>query len=214
MYDAIVIGAGPGGYECARLIGEQNGKVLIVEKDKLGGTCTNYGCIPTKALHASASFFHSISNSANYGFSASPPIVELSKLIERKQKVVDMMSRGVQRILETSKAETIMGEAKIENKNAVVVNGQKYEAKNIVIATGAKPRLLPGIQLSEFVITSKEALELKELPKSMAIIGGGYIGCEFASIFASLGSKVTIIESLPRIVLTKIWTSQMSLQGP
>ena len=200
MYDAVIIGSGPAGYDCARIIVELGGKVAIVEKDRIGGICTNYGCIPTKALHASASFFSKVKNANKYGFKIPNPEVDFKAFMERKDLIVKIMSEGVKRVLNNKNTEIIQGEAKIKDKNTVIASGKELKAKSIVIATGAKPRMLPGVPINETIVTSKEMLELKELPKSLIIIGAGYIGCEFASIFANLGTKVAIIEMMPRII--------------
>ena len=200
MYDAIVIGSGPAGYECARKIGEMGGKAIVVERDKLGGTCTNYGCIPTKALHASASFFSDVKNSSNYGFTVPPASAYFNAIMERKDKVASIMCKGIKKLLGDSNVAVINGEGKIKDNNTVLVGEKELKAKNIVIATGAHPKLPNGVRTNEFILTSNEILKLKELPPRLIIIGGGYIGSEFASIFASLGIKVTILEMLPRIV--------------
>src|SRR3989338_2678931 len=122
MYDAVVIGSGPGGYECARRVAELGWEVIIVEKDKLGGTCTNYGCIPTKALHASASFYSNLKNAKRLGFEISPVKVNLESLYERKNRIVKIMCKGVEKILKDSSVEIINGEAKIKDKNTVIVD--------------------------------------------------------------------------------------------
>lgn len=199
MYDAIVIGSGPAGYECARKIAELGGKVAIVEKNNIGGTCTNYGCIPTKALHASASLFSDVAKASAFGFTTPSHSAYFKAVMERKDRVVKIMSQGVKNILDEHDVKIISGEAKIKDKHAVVVAENEFKAKNIVIAAGAKPRMLPDISIGGTILTSKEMLELTELPSSLLIIGGGYIGCEFASIFSSLGVKVKIIEMMTRI---------------
>lgn len=200
MLDAVVIGSGPGGYECARKIAELGGEANIIEKNALGGTCTNSGCIPTKVFHASASILTDVKKESRYGFSAPLPSDYFKIIMERKSRVIKAMSLGVKKALNDSSVEIISGEAKIKDEHTVLVSGQTLHAKNIVIATGAVPRMLPGISVNDVVLTSTEILELNELPSSLSIVGGGYIGCEFASIFASLGVKVTIIEMMPRII--------------
>ncbi|MBT4352080.1 dihydrolipoyl dehydrogenase, partial [archaeon] len=200
MYDAIIIGSGPGGYYCAEKIAELGGKSVVIEEDKIGGTCTNIGCIPTKAMHASAHLVSDIGEASRFGITVSSLKVDFKKLMERKDRIVSMMSRGVQKILVDGKVEIIAGTGKIKDKNTVIVNDKEIKGKNIVIATGAKPIVFPGVEINNFVMTSKELLSLEKLPKSLIIIGGGYIGCEFASIFAALGTKVTIVELMDRIV--------------
>lgn len=200
MLDAVVIGAGPGGYRCAEKIAELGGRVKIIEKGNFGGTCTNSGCIPTKTLHASASFFSDVKKEIKYGFSIPPAPDYFKVLMERKSRIVNAISLGIKKVLNDANVETIIAEARIKDRHTVMASGQALHAKNIVIATGAVPRLLPGFPINDTVLTSTEILELKELPSSLVIIGGGYIGCEFASIFASLGVKVTILEMMPRIL--------------
>lgn len=200
MYDAVVIGSGPAGYECARKIAELGGKAVVIEKDKIGGACTNYGCVPTKALHASALLFVDVKNAEKYGIKVPSSAVDFKALMQRKERIVSTLSRGVKKLLEMRHIEIVHGEAKIKDANTVAVSGRELKTKNIVIATGAKPMVLPGITLGGAVLGSTEILALKELPKSLIIVGGGYIGCEFASIFAGLGTKVTIIEKMPSIL--------------
>ncbi|MBI2654099.1 dihydrolipoyl dehydrogenase [Candidatus Woesearchaeota archaeon] len=200
MYDAVVIGSGPGGYECARRVAESGGKAAIIEKNSFGGTCTNSGCIPTKTLHASASLFSDAKREISSGFSVPLPSKYFKKMLEKKARVVRIMSKGVQKMLSDANVEMMLGEARIKDRHTVAVSGQTLNAKNIVIATGAVPRMLPGLSLNDIVLTSTEMIELKELPSSLIIIGGGYIGCEFASIFASLGVKVKMMEMMPSIL--------------
>ncbi|MAG91827.1 dihydrolipoyl dehydrogenase [Candidatus Woesearchaeota archaeon] len=199
MHDAVIIGSGPAGYECARIVSELGGKAAIIEKDKLGGTCTNHGCIPTKTLHASATLFSELKKASKFGFIIPNVSVDFKAFMERKNKVVRLISAGIKKIMDDNKVEIIKGFAKIKDKNTVVVGDKEIKAKNIVIAAGASPRSLNGIPNNKFVLNSSQILELKEMPSSLIIIGGGYIGCEFALIFASLGVKVTIIEMLKRI---------------
>ncbi|HLG25028.1 MAG TPA: dihydrolipoyl dehydrogenase [Candidatus Nanoarchaeia archaeon] len=199
-YDAIIIGSGPAGYECAKIVSQLKGRALIIEKDELGGTCTNYGCIPTKSLHASASIFQKMQKSEEYGILSQGAKIDFGLLMKRKEDVVGVLSRGVSLILKEHKVDVMKGSAVIKDNHTVVVDNREIRTKNIVIATGARPRLIKGISLSESVLTSKELLELSKLPESLIIVGGGYIGCEFGSIFSAFGSKVTIIEFLDRLV--------------
>src|SRR3989338_1857145 len=200
MYDAIIIGSGPAGYECARFIHELGGTAAIIEKYKIGGCCTNYGCIPTKAMHASATFAQQLKRAKSLGVDFPSYTFNFREIMERKARIAEEMSKGVSYILNQAKADVIQGEAKIKDANTVIVEGKEYQAKNIVIATGAKPRLLPGLEVNSAIMTSTELLELKEKPSSLAIIGGGYIGSEFASIMSSFDIKVTIIEGMARLV--------------
>src|SRR3989338_5775880 len=144
MYDAVIIGSGPAGHGCARRIAELGGKSAIIEKDKLGGVCTNYGCIPTKALHASASMFLELNNAKRHGIYVSPAL-DFGAVIGRKNRIANIMSLGVKKALEGHNIEVVCGEANIKDRNTVAVSGKELSAKNIVIATGAKPMLLSGI---------------------------------------------------------------------
>ena len=201
MYDAIVIGSGPAGYKCAEMISELGGKAAVIEKENIGGTCINYGCIPTKAFHASASFISNVKKAHRFGFEAVEISAKMGLLVERKDRIVKAMSLGVNNILSGSSVDIIKGEAEIKDQNTVLANGMELKARNIVIATGAKPIVPKGVDINGTVMTSREILHMKELPSSMIVIGGGYIGCEFASIFSALGTKITVLEAMPRIMM-------------
>lgn len=201
MYDAIIIGSGPAGYKCAERVSELGGKAAVIEKGEIGGTCINYGCIPTKAFHASASFAADVKKAHRIGFDATEISAKMSLLVERKDRIVKAMSLGVKKILSDSGVEFIQGEAEIRDRNTVLANGRELKAKSIVIATGAKPIVPEGVEISDIAMTSREILHMKEMPSSMIIIGGGYIGCEFASIFSAFGVKVAVLEAMPRIMV-------------
>ncbi len=199
-YDLIVIGAGPGGYEAAAHAGKMKKKVALVERKYIGGTCLNVGCIPTKTLLRSSKMFSEVREAELYGVGAGTPVFKMDKVQERKQKVVAQLTKGVEGLLKRSGVEVIQGEAKFVAKNAVEVSGKRYEATNFLIATGSAPAKppIPGID-SKSVLDSTGILELKEKPESLLIIGGGVIGLEFASFFAEIGTKVTVVEMLPVI---------------
>lgn len=199
-YDLIVIGAGPGGYEAAAHAGKMKKKVALVERKYIGGTCLNVGCIPTKTLLRSSKIFSEVREAELYGVETSKPVFKMDKVQERKTKVVATLTKGVEGLLKRSGVETILGEAKFVAKNAVEVGGKRYEATNFLIATGSAPARppIPGID-SKNVLDSTGILELKEKPDSILIIGGGVIGLEFASFFAEIGTKVTVVEMLPVI---------------
>lgn len=180
MYDAIIIGAGPGGIECAKEINALGGKVALVEKDLIGGTCTNWGCIPTKALVHSCSLIKK-------GIK-----LDFSEINKKKDRAVLALRKGAE--LSLNDIEIIRGEAIVVSDKVVSVNGKDIEAKNIVIATGSEPiKIMDGM-------TSKDLLSLTEVPKKLSVVGGGVIGVEFAQIFRTLGSEVTIYEALPKIL--------------
>ncbi len=195
MYDAIIIGAGPGGYECAKTIVELGGKPLLVEKDSPGGTCTNWGCIPTKALVSSIETFETIKSASRKGITAENVSIDFSKVMARKDRIVKTIVRGIELSLKNNNIELIKGEAHIISKDKVKINDQEYVAKNIVIATGSEP-----IKIFDNCLTSKDMLSLTEVPETLTIVGGGAIGVEFGNIFKILGSNVTIIEALPSIL--------------
>ncbi len=202
MYDAIIIGSGPGGYECARLVADLGGKAALIEKDKLGGACTNYGCIPTKTLHATATLLQKLKKAQGTGISGEVQI-DFAALMQRKDEVSGLLSRGIGMVMNEHNVEVISGEGKIKDRHTVVVNGKELKTKNIVIATGAKPIALPHTEDNPFVLNSTTLLEVTELPATLVIIGGGYIGCEFASLFCAFGSKVIIIEMAQRLLPTE-----------
>lgn len=205
-FDVVIIGGGPGGYEAA-IRGSQLGlKVCLVEKDSLGGTCLNRGCIPTKALYRNAEIVNTLKNIDEYGISIEGYSVDISRIQERKQNIVNQLVGGIEQLLKANKIEVLTGIGSIKDGNTVTVvfeNGEKRDlgTKNIIIATGSKAFLppIPGAD-TPGIYTSDDILNFSELPESLAIIGGGVIGMEFAGIFNSLGSKVTVIEFLPSIL--------------
>jgi len=206
QYDITVIGGGPGGYVAAIKGAKMGGKVAIIEKDKLGGTCLNRGCIPTKVLVNSAHVFNTIKRAEEFGIEVKDPAVNVPALYNRKDAVVSRLRQGVEYLIKANKIRLFRGEGKITGENSVEIltdSGEQTEVRtrNIIIATGSEPAKIPvpGIEL-EGVITSDEALNLKSLPDSVVIIGGGVIGLEFASIFNSFGVKTAVVEMLPRIL--------------
>jgi dihydrolipoamide dehydrogenase len=204
-YDVIVLGSGPGGYVAAIRASQLGLKTAIIEKESLGGVCLNWGCIPTKALLKSASVFEYIKHSANYGIEASGT-PDFGKVISRSRGVADKMSKGVQFLMKKNKIDVIMGFGKIIGKGKLEVaaaDGSKktVEAANIIIATGGRARQLPSMPIDgKKIIGYREAMSLPDQPKSMIIVGSGAIGVEFAYFYNSMGTKVTIVEFLPRIV--------------
>lgn len=204
-YDVIVIGSGPGGYPAAIRASQLGCKVAVIEKESLGGVCLNWGCIPTKALIKSANVYEYIKHSGNYGIQATGT-PDFSAVIKRSRSVADKMSKGVQFLMKKNKIDVIMGYGKIKAKGQVEVTAsdgskQVVESKYIVIATGGRTRELPGLkQDGKKVIGYREAMILPVQPKSMIIVGSGAIGVEFAYVYNSMGTKVTIVEFMPRIV--------------
>ena len=205
-YDVIVIGSGPGGYPAAIRASQLGLKVAIVEKESLGGVCLNWGCIPTKALLKSAQVYEYVKHSANYGISTTGVNHDFGAVIKRSRGVADKMSKGVQFLMKKNKIEVIMGYGKVLSRGKVEVKDaegktQVVDTKYIIIATGGRTRELPNLkQDGKKVIGYREAMVLPTQPKSMIIVGSGAIGVEFAYVYNSMGTKVTIVEFLPRIV--------------
>ena len=205
-YDVIVIGSGPGGYPAAIRASQLGLKVAIIEKESLGGVCLNWGCIPTKALIKSAQVYDYVKHSATYGITTTGVNHDFGAVIKRSRGVADKMSKGVQFLMKKNKIEVIMGYGKVLSRGKVEVKDaegktQVVDGKYIIIATGGRTRELPNLkQDGKKVIGYREAMVLPTQPKSMIIVGSGAIGVEFAYVYNSMGTKVTIVEFLPRIV--------------
>ena len=205
-YDIIVIGSGPGGYVAAVRAAQAGKRTAIVEREALGGVCLNWGCIPTKALLKSASVFHYVKNAAAYGIDIEGEAkADITKIVARSRGVAETMSKGIDFLMKKNKIDVLRGHGSIESKGVVAVENEEgrtlYEADHIILATGARPRQMPFIPVDgEKIITSREALVIKELPESIVVIGSGAIGSEFAFLFAQLGVKVTIVEYLPNLM--------------
>jgi dihydrolipoamide dehydrogenase len=209
-YDLIVIGSGPGGYSAAVRAGQYGLKTAIVEKDpKLGGTCLHVGCIPTKALLHTADVWEYFKHADEQGFSVENPKINYPKAIDRKNKIVAKHAKGVEFLMKKNKVDWIKGFAKLlpgggATRKVEVTNGQgtqTLETKNVIVATGSEARMLPGLQADpKTILTNIEILDLTAIPKTMLIIGAGAVGVEFASIFNRFGTKVSVLEMLPRLV--------------
>ncbi len=213
-YDLVVIGTGPGGYEAAIRSAQLGLKTAVIEKDKLGGVCLNIGCIPTKALLKSAEIVTAFHHAADYGIKVDGSVTpEFDKIIARSRGAADKMSKGVAFLMKKNKIDVVQGRAKLAGKGKISVEpsvdldgnkiGEKVtvEAKHIVLATGARPREIPPLPIDhKKIITSKEALLQTDQPSSMLIAGAGAIGVEFAYFYNSIGTKVTIVEMLDRLV--------------
>jgi dihydrolipoamide dehydrogenase len=204
-YDLIVLGSGPGGYVAAIRAAQLGLKTAIVERENLGGICLNWGCIPTKALLRSAEVFHQIQNAASYGLSADKVGFDLKKVVERSRGVAKQLNQGVTHLMKKNKIAVHMGEGKLSGKGKLVVtaDGKTTElaAKHVIVATGARARELPFAKSDgKRIWTYRHAMTPPEMPSELLVIGSGAIGIEFASFYADLGAKVTVVEMLDRIV--------------
>ncbi len=204
-YDVVVIGSGPGGYVAAIRASQLGLKTAVVEKESLGGVCLNWGCIPTKALIKSAQVYEYIQHAADYGLEATGTH-DFEKVIKRSRGVADKMSKGVQFLMRKNKIDVVMGFGKVKAKGQVEVKAADgtvtvLEARHIVLATGGRSRVLPNLpQDGQKIIGYREAMVLPQQPKSMIVVGSGAIGVEFAYVYNAMGTKVTIVEFMPRIV--------------
>ncbi len=203
-FNIAVIGSGPGGYTAAIRAAQLGKTVALIENDLLGGTCLNVGCIPSKALLAGAEVLHQVKRAQDFGITTGPVSFQYAKMKERKDKVVAKIRGGLEGLLKSNKITIFKGKAQFESPTQLKVMGQDnlfIDAEKIIIATGSIPLDIPAFAPDhKRILNSTSILEVTEAPKTLAIIGGGYIGCEFASLFAELGTKVTILEALPMIL--------------
>ncbi|HHT55953.1 MAG TPA: dihydrolipoyl dehydrogenase, partial [Acholeplasma sp.] len=208
-YDIVVLGGGPGGYVAAIRAAQLGKKVAVVEKENIGGICLNHGCIPTKALLKSSKTYEMFLNAEKYGLKIDKSAItyDMKEIIKRKDGVVKQLTGGVSFLLKKNKVDVFDGYGEVLSPTEIKVNNETLKAKNLIIATGGTA-IVPGIPGAKesyekgFAVTSKELLTVTNVPKELVIIGGGVIGNEFASVFNSLGSKVTIVEMAPNIIGT------------
>ena len=203
-YDAAVIGGGPAGYVAAIKVAQMNGRVVLFEKDTVGGTCLNRGCIPTKTYLKTAEYIHHIRSAEQRGIqlASSDFTLDMEAVLAGKNQVVKTLTSGVAGLLSSNRVVTVKGMASLTPERTVVCEGVEYDAKNIIICGGSKVGTLPipGMEDNPEVITSDGILDMTVIPKRLAVIGGGVIGCEMATVFAAFGSEVTIIELTDRLV--------------
>lgn len=206
IYDIAIIGGGPAGYTAAELAAQAGLKVIIFEKNALGGICLNEGCMPTKTLLHSAKIYDSLTDASRYGVKAENPGIDLEQVIKRKQKIVRRLTAGIRQKLTAQNVVQILDEARVTGEDQagnleLQAGDEKYHTQKLILCTGSETFIPPikGLDKREYW-TSREALENKEVPQSLAIVGGGVIGIEFASFFNSLGAKVTVVEMLPEIL--------------
>ncbi|MBI2620507.1 MAG: dihydrolipoyl dehydrogenase [Ignavibacteriales bacterium] len=225
QYDVTVIGGGPGGYVAAIRAAQIGLKVVIVERDRLGGICLNWGCIPSKALLKSAELYNTFKKSEEFGITHQGLGFDFSRIIKRSRDVSDRITKGVEFLMKKNKIEVVSGTATLKTKTSIEVtkNGKVTDTirtKSVIIATGGRPRTIPGVTIDKKkVITSTEAMILTNQPKSLIVLGGGAIGIEFAYFYNSLGTKVTVVEMMPNILpledreMTKIVESSLKKAG-
>jgi dihydrolipoamide dehydrogenase len=225
QFDVTVIGGGPGGYVAAIRAAQLGLKVGLVERDRLGGICLNWGCIPSKALLKSAELYNTFKKAGEFGFTFSDLKFDFTQIVKRSRDIADRVSKGVEYLMKKNKIEVMSGTAKMTGKSSIEVSKDGkvidvIKTKFTILATGGRPRAIPGASFDrKKIITSSEAMSLAEQPKSMLVIGGGAIGIEFAYFYNSLGTKVTVVEMLPSVLpkedkeITKMLESSLKKQG-
>jgi dihydrolipoamide dehydrogenase len=199
-FDVVILGGGSGGYAAALRSAQLGKKVALIERDKLGGTCLHRGCIPTKALLHSAEIADNTREAGNFGVQATFQSIDMPKVNSYRDGIVDRLFKGLTGLVNSKDITMVQGEGRLTGPKTVTVSGDTYTGTNVVLATGSYSKTLPGLEIGGRVITSEHALQLNFVPKSVIVLGGGVIGVEFASIWRSFGSEVTIIEGLPHLV--------------
>ncbi|MGB4732805.1 MAG: dihydrolipoyl dehydrogenase [Candidatus Nanopelagicales bacterium] len=198
--DVLILGGGSGGYACALRSAELGLSVILIDKDKLGGTCLHRGCIPTKALLHAAEVADSSRESENFGVISTFEGIDMPKVNEYRDGVVARLYKGLQGLIKSRNVTFVEGAGTLVDSQTIEVDGVKYTGKNVVLATGSYAKSIPGLEISGSIMTSDQALNLDYVPKSVIVLGGGVIGVEFASVWKSFGADVTIVEGLPHLV--------------
>ncbi len=212
-FDLVIIGGGSGGYACALRSAQLGKSVVLIEADKVGGTCLHRGCIPTKALLHSAEIADGAREGAKFGVKSSFDGIDMAGVNSYKDGVVSRLHKGLQGLIKSRAITYVEGHGKLVSKNSVEVNGQIYTGKNIVLATGSYAKSLPGLEIDgKQIITSDHGTKMDYVPKSVIVLGGGVIGCEFASVWKSFGAEVTIIEGLPHLIALEDESSSKQLE--
>ena len=212
-FDVVVLGAGSGGYACALRAAQLGLSVALVEKSKVGGTCLHVGCIPTKALLHAAEVADSARNAAAFGVNATFESVDMPAVHAYKDKVVQRLFKGLTGLVSSRGVTVVEGEGRLTGPRTVTVADRELTGSHVVLATGSYSRTLPGLEVDgERVVTSEHALSLPEVPRSVVVLGGGVIGCEFASVWRSFGAEVTILEALPRLLAGEDEASSKALE--
>jgi dihydrolipoamide dehydrogenase len=212
-FDLVILGGGSGGYASALRASQLGLTVVLIEKEKLGGTCLHKGCIPTKALLHAGEIADSTRHAGDFGVKADFHSMDMSAVNAYKDGVVSKLHKGLQGLVKSRNITYVEGAGKLISKNTVEANGVKYTGKNVILATGSYPKTLPGLEIDgKQVVTSEEAMRFDYVPKSVIVLGGGVIGCEFASVWKSFGAEVTIIEGLPHLVALEDESSSKQLE--
>ncbi len=199
-FDVVILGGGSGGYAAALRSAQLGKRVALIEKDKLGGTCLHRGCIPTKALLHSAEIADNVKDAAHFGVNASFGSIDMPAVNKYRDTIVDKLFKGLTGLVGSKDINVVAGEGRMVGPKTIQVNGDNYTGTNLILASGSYSRSLPGLEIAGRVITSEHALQLDFVPKKAIVLGGGVIGVEFASIWRSFGTEVTIVEGLPNLV--------------
>ena len=213
QFDLLILGGGSGGYACALRASQLGLSVALIEQDKLGGTCLHRGCIPTKALLHAGEIADNAKHASEFGVNAQLNSIDMAGVNSYKDGVVSKLHKGLQGLVKSRSVTYIEGHGRLVGKNEIEVNGERHQGKNIILATGSYPKTLPGLEIDgKQIITSEQALNMDRVPKSVIVLGGGVIGCEFASVWKSFGSEVTIIEALPHLIALEDESSSKQLE--